>query len=130
MDEKDTFKMTYSASRQEEIENIRKKYMPKETSKMEQLRILDGKASKKATAVSIGVGVTGTLIMGIGMSLTMSDFGKILGEKSFTVGITLGVVGMAVLACAYPLYNHTLKKERKKNAPEILRLTDELMKNR
>lgn len=130
MDEKDTFKMTYSASRQEEIENIRKKYMPKETSKMEQLRILDGKASKKATAVSIGVGVTGTLIMGIGMSLTMSDFGKILGEKSFAVGITLGVVGMAVLACAYPLYNHTLKKERKKNAPEILRLTDELMKNR
>lgn len=127
MDEKDTFKMTYSASRQEEIEKIRKKYMPEETSKMEQLRILDGKANKKATAVSVGVGVTGTLIMGIGMSLIMSDFGKFLGEKSFASGIALGVIGMAVLACAYPLYNHTLKKERKKNAPEILRLSDELM---
>jgi len=33
-----------------------------------------------------------------------------------------------VLAVAYPLYNRTLKKERERIAPEILRLTDELMK--
>lgn len=125
---KDTFKMTYSASQAEEIENIRKKYMPEEISKMDLLRLLDGKANRKANAVSVAVGITGTLIMGIGMSIAMSDFGKVFGQLSYFVGIPLGVAGIAILACAYPIYNITLKKERKKNAPEILKLTDELMK--
>lgn len=30
------------------------------------------------------------------------------------------------IALAYPVYNRTLKKERKKITPEILRLTEEL----
>jgi len=29
---------------------------------------------------------------------------------------------------AYPIYNAIIRKERKKIAPEIIRLTDELMK--
>lgn len=128
MNNKDTFKMTYSAGEQEEIEAIRKKYIPREESKMEQLRRLDESVNKKASAVSIAVGVTGTLIMGIGMSLIMSDFGKLLGSLALPVGVVLGAIGLAVLALAYPLYNRTLKKERKKNAPEILRLSDELLK--
>jgi hypothetical protein len=32
------------------------------------------------------------------------------------------------VALAYPLYNRVLKKQRKKIAPEILRLSDELLK--
>ncbi len=122
------FEMTYSAEQQEEIDKIRKKYMPREQDKMEILRALDASVSKKATAVSIIVGIIGTLLMGVGMSLTMSDFGKIIGSIAMPVGITVGIVGIAVLACAYPIYNHTIKKERKKIAPEIIRLTDELMK--
>ena len=43
------------------------------------------------------------------------------------VGV-IGVIGLAVVGVAYPLYNRTLKKERERIAPEILRLTDELMK--
>lgn len=128
MENKDTFKMTYSAQQQEEIHQIRNKYIPQEPDKMEQLRALDGSVGKKATMVSIIIGVIGTLIMGIGMSLAMSDFGNILGENGFVVGIAVGVVGIAAIACAYPLYNHTLKKERERIAPEIIRLTDELMK--
>lgn len=128
MENKETFKMTYSAKQQEEIAAIRQKYAPKEPDKMEQLRVLDASVGKKATAVSINVGIIGTLVMGLGMSLTMSEFGEIIGSLAMPVGIVLGVVGMAVLACAYPLYNRTLKKEREKIAPEILRLTDELMK--
>lgn len=128
MENKDTFKMTYSAQQQEEVNQIRQKYAPKEPDKMEQLRALDASVEKKATAVSIAVGVVGTLILGIGMSLAMSDFGAILGSAAFIVGIVIGLMGIAVLGCAYPLYNRTLKKEREKIAPEILKLTDELMK--
>ena len=44
------------------------------------------------------------------------------------LGIFAGVVGMVLVALAYPLYNRVLKKQREKIAPEILRLSDELLK--
>lgn len=128
MENKDTFKMTYSAKQQEEVNQIRQKYVPKEPDKMEQLRSLDASVEKKASAVAIAVGIIGALILGIGMSLAMSDFGMFLGHLAYPIGIIIGIIGMAVLACAYPLYNRTLKKEREKVAPEIMKLTDELMK--
>lgn len=128
MEEKDTFKMTYSARQQEEVARIRKKYVPQEPDKMARLRALDAGVTKKATMYSIVIGVIGTLLLGAGMSLAMTDLGSALGSYGFFAGIVLGVIGIAVLACAYPVYNRILKKEREKIAPEILRLTDELMK--
>lgn len=44
---KDTFTYTYSAKQQEEIRNIRKKYLPREEDKMEQLRRLDRDTTRK-----------------------------------------------------------------------------------
>ena len=128
MEDKESFKMTYSASQQEEIQSIRQKYVPKEESKMDRLRALDAQVTKKATMLSILVGVIGALILGCGMSLIMSDFGAALGTAALPVGIALGAIGLALAALAYPVYNRTLKKEREKIAPQILQLTDELMK--
>lgn len=127
MKENETFKITYSAGKQEEIQSIREKYMPKEESKMDQLRALDASVGKKATMISVSIGVIGTLLMGSGMSLCLSDFGNVLGKFGFCVGIVLGMIGIAILACAYPCYQKTLKKEREKIAPKILQLTEELM---
>lgn len=127
MEHNETFQMTYSAQQQSEIQAIRRKYTAPAPDKMAQLRALDAGATKKATTVSISVGVFGTLLMGAGMSLTLSDFGAPLGRAAMPAGVALGLVGIAILACAYPLYNRTLKKAREKIAPEILRLSDELM---
>ena len=69
--------------------------------------------------------------MGLGMSLAMSDLSEIIGihqDVGMLLGIVIGVVGIVQGGLAYPLYNRTLKKEREKIAPEILRLSDELMK--
>ena len=66
--------------------------------------------------------------MGSGMSLIMTDFGAVLGKTAFPVGIVAGVIGLVLVALAYPVYNRELKKQREKAAPEILRLTDALMK--
>lgn len=123
----ETFKYTYSAYQQEEIESIRKKYTSPQEDKMEQLRRLDASVGKKATAAAIALGVVGTLVMGFGMSAVMSDFGSIFGGAALPMGIATGVVGIAMLICAYPVYNVIIKKERAKAAPEILRLTDELL---
>ena len=131
MENKESFNYTYSAKEQEEIKAIRKKYAPpKETEdKMAQLRRLDAGVYSKATTAALVVGIIGALIMGMGMSLIMTKIGAFLGTvMTMIVGIVLGVIGIILVCLAYPLYNRTLKKEREKIAPEIIRLTDELMK--
>ena len=128
MENKEGFSFTYSAEQQKEVEAIRKKYLPREEDKMEQLRKLHAIPTQKAQACAIALGVIGALIMGTGMSLAMTDIGSALGSLSMVIGIVIGIVGMVLVALAYPLYNRVLKKQREKIAPEILRLTDELMK--
>lgn len=121
--ERESFSYTYSAKQQEEIKNIRKKYMEPEEDKMEQLRRLDRSVTKKGTICSIVVGIIGCLIMGTGMSCAMVWQGV-----WFVPGIVICCVGLAVVAFAYPIYNWISQRERDRVAPEIIRLTDELMK--
>ena len=131
MENKEAFSFTYSAEQQKEIEAIRNKYLPKEADRMEQLRALHAVPTRKAQAWSIAVGVIGALIMGTGMSLVMTELGEMLGirrELAMLTGVLTGIVGMVLVALAYPVYDRVLKKERRKIAPEILRLSDELLK--
>ena len=117
------FSYTYSAKEQNEIKKIRDKYAPAAEDKMEQLRRLDASVTKKGMLWSIIIGAIGTIVMGGGMSMCMVG-----PEEYFIPGILLGIVGMIPVIFAYPLYSHITKKEREKIAPEIIRLTDELMK--
>ena len=126
--ENNAFEYTYSAQRQQEVEEIRKAYLPKEEDKMEQLRRLHAIPTQKAQSASIAVGVIGALILGTGMSLCMTDIGAMLGNLSLILGIMVGLAGIVMVAAAYPTYNRVLKKEKKRIAPENLRLTDELLK--
>ena len=127
MENKESFRFTYSAAQQQEVEEIRKKYLSREEDKMERLRRLHAIPTQKAQAASIAVGIIGALIMGTGMSLAMTEIGAALGSLAMVIGILVGIVGMVLVALAYPLYNRVLKRERQRIAPEILRLTDELM---
>ena len=131
MENKEGFTYTYSAKEQEEIKAIRKKYAVQEQTEdtMAQLRRLDAGVYSKATTASLVVGIIGALMMGSGMSLVMTDIGEMLGTVlAMVIGIGVGVIGIGLVCLAYPIYNRTLKKEREKIAPEIIRLTDELMK--
>lgn len=127
----EAFQFTYSAKEQEEIKNIRKKYLVQEQDKMEQLRKLDRSVGQKATVISLVFGIVGALVLGTGMSLAMTDLGAVFGMSqmvALVVGIIIGLCGMIPVGLAYPVYNKVLKKERERVAPEILRLSDELMK--
>ena len=128
MENNNNFNYAYSAEQQKEVEAIRSKYLPKEEDKMEQLRRLHREPNRKAKRVAVFIGVIGTLIMGTGMSLAMTEIGTLLGTYAMGVGIAVGLVGILLVALAYPVYNRSLKKHRARIAPEILRLTDELMK--
>ncbi|MBD5104055.1 MAG: hypothetical protein HDT47_04225 [Ruminococcaceae bacterium] len=120
------FKYSYSAAEQEELKRIRSKYEEKEAdsreSKMEYLRKLDKSAAKKGTTAAVVVGIIGALLLGVGMCCTM-----VWADDLFVIGIIVGVIGIGAAALAYPLYDRIAKKERKKIAPEIKKLTDELM---
>ena len=117
-----TYTYTYSAKQHEEVDSIRKKYLPKEEDKMEQLRKLDQKSTERGKVTAIIMGIISSLVLGIGMCCSMiwTDF--------FVVGILIGIVGLAGLAFVYPLYINIIAKDRKKLAPQIIALSDELMK--
>ena len=126
MDEKkETFNYTYSAARQQEIKQIREKYAPpaQEEDKMEKLRRLDRSATKAGGVISLTVGTISSLILGIGMCCTMVWAGSL-----FIPGIVIGMVGIMGMSAAYPIFIRVTKKRRERVAPEILRLSDELLK--
>ena len=125
-EKKETFTYTYSAKEQEEIKKIRDKYAPqtREENSMEQLRRLDESATKGATVVSLAVGIVSALLLGVGMCCTMLSG----WEAYFVLGIVVGVVGIAGVIAAYPIYMRMVRHKRAKLAPEIIRLSDELMK--
>ena len=126
--ENNAFEYTYSPQRQQEVEEIRKQYLPKAEDKLAELRKLHAIPTQKAQAAALAVGVIGALILGTGMSLCMTDIGAALGRLAMIVGIAVGLVGMVLAALAYPVYNRVLKKQRQKIAPEILHLSEELLK--
>ena len=131
--EQNGFIYTYSAKEQAELKRIRDKYTaPTEVEdKMARLRRLDANVTNTAQAIALVFGVIGTLILGFGMSLCMTDLGEILGsyrDMAMIIGIIVGVIGGILASLAYPIYNAIVKVKRKKLAPEIIRLTDELMK--
>ena len=131
--EQNGFSYTYSAKEQAELKKIREKYTSPTVveDRMARLRRLDASVTQTAQIVALVFGVIGTLILGLGMSLIMTDLAEILGkyqDMAMVLGIVIGVVGGVLASIAYPIYNAIVKAKRKKLAPEIIRLADELMK--
>lgn len=123
MVQNEKFEYTYSATRQEEIEKIRKKYLPKEDDKMELLRKLDRDVTKPGTIWSIIIGMIGCLIFGLGLCCTL-----VWADTLFVPGIIVGIIGMAIMGAAVPVYRKITEMQKEKLAPQILALTEELSK--
>ena len=131
--ENSRFSYTYSATEQEELKRIRDKYTApiKTEDKMTRLRRLDASVTQAAQCAALIFGVIGTLILGFGMSLCMTQLGEsfgLNGNISMVIGIIIGIIGAVIAILAYPVYCAIVKAKRKKVALEIIRLTDELMK--
>ena len=121
LDEIEVFEYTYSAPGRSEVEKIREKYLPKEVTKLDQLRALDAGVTKRGNAISIAHGIVYALVLGLGMSCCLAWAGR-----WFAPGIIIGCIGLAGAAGSYPIYNYIVKQDREKIAPEILRLCKEL----
>ena len=105
-----------------QIEKIRAAYTEREESKFDQLKNLNKKVSRPAKIFAYIFGTIAALILGTGMCLAM----KVIGDMMI-LGIVIGCVGLLLAGFNYRLYEAILASRKKKYAPEILALSDELL---
>lgn len=110
------------------VQKIRTQYTEKENTELDALRELDRKVKRPANVFSYVFGSISAIIMGVGMSLVMTDIGATVGiENSMIPGIVIGVIGMVLAIVNYPVYRNILASRRKKYADEIITLSDKIM---
>ncbi len=121
MNNENTFSYTYSASENQEVLRIRKKYMPQEETKLEELKRLDNLVQSSGVVESLCAGIGGCLIFGLGLCLAMQAIGYMIW-----LGVILGLVGTAGMIAAFPVYRKFFNKAKVQHSPRILELAAEL----
>ena len=125
MNGEDKFDYTYSApteSERREIESIKKQYeaQPEKQDKLGELRALNKRVTRPPVVIAVTVGIIGTLVMGLGMTMFL--------EWNITVwGVIVGILGVAVAAVAYPVYRAVLNLNKRKYGEKIIALSNELL---
>ena len=122
--ENNTFNYTYSAARNKEVESIRNKYMPREESKIERLKKLDLRVQMAGTIESLCFGIVGALVFGIGMCFFLDVFAGTAWLSALFM-----IIGSLIMIPAYPIYRRIARKTKTELTPEILRLSEEIMKH-
>ena len=106
-------------------EAIVNEYASKETSKVKALKKLDMKAKSPANIFAYTFGVAMSLVLGVGMCLSM----QVLGDGStvsFVLGIIIGLIGIVGVSVNYPIYRKLLENGKKKYAVEIIELAKQI----
>lgn len=119
------FKYEYSAptdSERKEIISIRNEYVSAggETSVVERLRAMHRRVKAMPRALSIALGVLGTLVFGAGMAMFL--------EWNYTVsGAIMGVIGFLIAVLAYPIFKLLTKLMKSKYGNKIIELSNEIL---
>ena len=121
MNQDTTFIYRYSAKENKEIQAIRSKYLPREESKLEELKRLDSLVQNSGVTESLCAGIGGCLIFGLGLCLAMEVIGQMIW-----LGVILGLVGAVGMLAAYPVYRKFFNKAKAQHTPRILELAAEL----
>ncbi len=104
------------------VEEIQAQYLPKERTKVDELKGLDRKVRRPAEIFAYTFGSVGALVLGTGMCLAMKIIGNLM-----PLGIAVGVVGIAMVSANYFLYEKLLKSRKKKYAQEVCALSNEIL---
>ena len=111
------------------VQKIRTQYTEKQHTELDALKALDAKVKRPANVFAYTYGSVSAVVMGAGMSLVMTEIGAAIGLASAMVpGIVIGVVGMGMALSTYPIYKKMLNVRKKKYAPEILKLSEKIIK--
>ena len=111
------------------VQKIRTQYTAKQHTELDALKELDAKVKRPANVFAYTYGSVSAVVMGAGMSLVMTEIGTIIGLANAMIpGIVIGIVGMGMALSTYPIYKKVLNARKKKYAPEILKLSEKIMK--
>jgi hypothetical protein len=106
-------------------EAIANEYAPKDTSKVIALKKLDRKAKLPANIFAYSFGVIFALLLGFGMCMSMNVIGN--GSVAMmSIGIVIGIVGIAGVSVNYPIYKKILENGKQKYAFDIMQLAKEI----
>ena len=122
--ENKSFTYNYSAARNKEVESIRRKYMPHEESKLETLKRLDYRVQTAGMIESLCFGIIGALVFGVGMCFFLDVFAGAAWLSALFM-----IIGTVIMIPAYPIYRRIARKTKAELTPEILRLSEEIMKS-
>ena len=107
-------------------EHIANEYSAKQASKVKALKKLDAKAKNPANIFTFTFGIMSSLVLGVGMCLSMSVIGG--GTPLMIVlGIITGCFGILGVSINYLLYKKILTKAKNKYASDIIRLANEIV---
>ena len=106
-------------------EAIANEYAPKNASKVVALKKLDRKAKRTANIFAYTFGVLMTLVLGVGMCLSLGVLGS-GSSAAQLVGVVVGVIGLAGVGINYPIYRKLLESGKNKYAFEIVQLAKEI----
>lgn len=109
-------------------QRIRAQYVKKESSALDELCEMDAWIKRPARFFATVIGAAGALITGSGMSLIMTDIGKMMNwQNAFVSGIIIGTLGLLMMLGSYPCFKRILEKRKKKFGDKILALSDEII---
>ena len=106
----------------ETVKKIKESYQEKTVTPVDTLKKLDRKSKRPSTIFAYTFGILSSLVLGVGMCLAM----KVLGDL-MALGIVIGVVGIAMCLLTYPIYKRMLASAKKKNAEQIINLSNEIL---
>lgn len=128
MEKSEKFEITYNSigdGERREIESIRNRYAPHSDAEDKRIMIqrLDFLVRSLPIFISVAVCVIGLLVFGTGLAF-------VLKLKNIPVGVMLGVLGLAIMIIAYPVYKMLYLLNRKRYAGRIIALSDELLNSK
>ncbi|KIR03604.1 hypothetical protein P261_02419 [Lachnospiraceae bacterium TWA4] len=106
-------------------ESIANQYAPKDTSKVVALKKLDRKAKRPSEIFAYTFGTIMTLVLGIGMCLSMGVIGNTT-QTNFIAGIIIGIVGLIGVGVNFPIYKRLRANGMKKYAGDIMLLANDI----
>lgn len=121
MSNENVFRYSYSAKQHEEVCAIRSKYLPREESKLDELKRLDSQVSNAGLPQSLAAGIVGCLIFGLGLCFALQAL-----QGGMTLGVLLCLCGAALMTAAHPIHRSCSRKAKAKHRTRILELAAEL----
>ncbi len=106
----------------ETVKKIPSSYEEKKPTRVDELKKLDRKIKRPATAFAYTFGAISALVLGFGMCLAMEVLFDLMA-----VGIVIGIVGIAMCLITYPIYKKMITSAKRKNANKINDLANDIL---